>query len=137
MFKSGAILGVDQFLENDRWDMDIICEDDGSIIGKIDYDTFVELKETQAASAIKFYNRLMRHKSYELIYEKKNNEEYFVDRMEKEMARMALSDGDLLCDLRLGSEKSIQNLFEANQANKLVSHQVRHGEKAAERYAQA
>ena len=52
-------------------------------MGKFDYDRFLEIKESQAASAIRFYNRIVRHRSYELIYEKKNNPVYFSDRMER------------------------------------------------------
>ncbi len=59
------------------------------------------MKETQAASAIKFYNRIIRHRAYELVYEKKNNPVYFADRMERQMK--GLKDSDLLVDLRLGS----------------------------------
>jgi hypothetical protein len=33
---------------------------------------------------------------------------------------MRLSDKDLLIDLKLGSEKAINNLFEANRLNALV-----------------
>ena len=67
MYGAGAILGVDQFLENDRWEMDVICKIKGSVMGKIEYDQFEELKEQQPASAIRFYNRIIRHRSYQLI----------------------------------------------------------------------
>ena len=72
-------------------------------MGKLDYDRFVEMKEQQPASAIHFYNRIIRHRSYELVYEKKNNPVYFADRMERQMKGMGLKDSQLLIDLRLGS----------------------------------
>ena len=63
--------------------MDLIAKTDDTVIGRIDWEQFVEMKEQNAPSAIKFYNKIMRHKSYQLIYEKKNNTRYFTDRMEK------------------------------------------------------
>ena len=67
MFGAGSILGIDQFLENDRWEIDIVCKIKGSIMGKIEFDMFEELREKQPQSAIRFYNRVTRLKSLELI----------------------------------------------------------------------
>ena len=47
------------------------------------------------------------------------------------MKGMGLKDSDLLVDLRLGSQKEIENLFEANRRNMLVSHEARHAEQLA------
>jgi hypothetical protein len=66
-----------------------------------------------------------------LIYEKKNNPVYFADRMDREMRGMSLKDSDLLIDLRLGSQKDIENLFESNRRNMLLSHEARHAEQLA------
>ena len=74
-FGAGAILGIDQFLENDRWDSDIICKMKGSIMGKIEYDMFEELREKYPQSAIRFYNRVIRYKSCELIRSREDNAE--------------------------------------------------------------
>jgi len=58
-------------------------------------------------------------KSYELIYSRKNND-YLRERMEEKWGEMNLEDKDLLIDLKLGSKKEIENLFEANRENMLV-----------------
>ena len=52
-----------------------------------------------------------------MVYSKKNDSQYFTDRMEKQINGMALKDQDLFIDIRLGSEKEIYNLFEANMSN--------------------
>jgi hypothetical protein len=40
IFKTGSIIGADQFMKDDYWDMDLICKEDGSIIGKFDFKAF-------------------------------------------------------------------------------------------------
>lgn len=77
LFGPGAILGIDQFIHNDRWKMDLISKQQGGMIAKLDMHTFNILKEETPAAAISLYNRLMRMKSYNLIYERKNNEEQY------------------------------------------------------------
>ena len=52
-----------------------------------------------------------------MIYNKKNDGEYFSERMEKQINGLALKDQDFFIDIKLGSEKEIYNLFEANMAN--------------------
>lgn len=49
------------------------------------------------------------------MYKKKENK-YSFDAYDD----MRLSDKDLLIDLKLGSEKAINNLFEANRLNALI-----------------
>lgn len=115
LFSCGAVLGIDSFLDNDKWTMDVICKTEDTVVGKIDYESFLELRENYPAGAIQFYNRLLRHKAYALIYEKKNNKEYFTDQMEQQLRGMLLTDQDLLIDLQLGSKKEIHNLFIANR----------------------
>ena len=53
----------------------------------------------------------------ELIYEKKNNIEYYQDQMERQMDGLGLTDQDLMIDLKLGSSKAIHNMYEANREN--------------------
>lgn len=117
IYKTGAILGAEQFMKDDYWDFDLICKEENSIIGKFDYKQFCDLKDSQAAAAIKIYNRIIRHMSYELLYKKKNDPDYFSQRMMDTYNDLKLKDEDLFIDLRLGSPKDMQNLFEANQAN--------------------
>jgi hypothetical protein len=64
-------------MKDDYWDFDLICKEENSIIGKFDYKQFCDLKDSQAAAAIKIYNRIIRHMSYELLYKKKNDPDYF------------------------------------------------------------
>jgi len=82
-YKAGAILGTQQFLHNDAWGMDLICRHDDSVLGRIDYDSFLQLKETQTATAMRLHNRILRHMAFELIYEKKNNIEYYHEHLER------------------------------------------------------
>ena len=116
LYRPGAVIGVDQFLQSDRWDMDLLCKEEG-LIGKFDYSAFELLKQDNPQTAMKLMNRIIRHKCYQLIYDKKNKIDYFTDRMEKEYEGLNLEDKDLLVDLRLGSEKAIYNLFRANMSN--------------------
>jgi hypothetical protein len=104
-------------MKDDYWDMDLICKEEGSIMGKFEYKSFLALKDTQPASAIKIYNRIVRHMSYELLYKKKNDPEYFTNRMMEIYKDLKLKDEDLFIDLKLGSSKEISNLFIANQNN--------------------
>ena len=101
-------------MKDDYWDMDLICKEDGSIIGKFDFKAFQDLKESQPGSAIKIYNRIVRHMSFELLYKKKNDPEYFGLRMMEIYNDLKLKDEDLFIDLRLGNPKQITNLFIAN-----------------------
>jgi hypothetical protein len=104
-------------MKDDYWDMDLICKEEGSVIGKFDYKTFMDLKDSQPATAIKIYNRVVRHMSFEMIYKKKNDPEYFSNRMMETYQDLKLKDEDLFIDLRLGNTKDITNLYMANQAN--------------------
>ena len=117
LYKTGSIIGADQFMKDDYWDMDLICKEDGSIMGKFEYKTFMDLKDTQPASAIKIYNRIVRHMSFEMLYKKKNDPEYFSKRMMEVYQDLKLKDEDLFIDLRLGNTKEITNLYAANRAN--------------------
>jgi hypothetical protein len=86
--------------------MDLISKQQGGIIAKFDMHSFDILKEEQPAAAISLYNRLMRMKSYELIYERKNND-YQKEKMEETWQNMNLMDSDLLIDIKLGSKKDV------------------------------
>lgn len=77
IYKPGAVLGTKQFLYGDQWDFDLISQGDDGIIGKISYYSYVQLKESQPGTAVRFYNRIIRHMTYELIYARKNNIEYY------------------------------------------------------------
>ena len=62
---------------------------------------------------MKLMNRVIRHKCYQLVYERKNNPDYFKDRMEADIEKMNLKDQDFFVDLRLGGQQQIFNLFKA------------------------
>lgn len=131
-YKTGAIIGVDQFMKDDYWDMDLICKEEGSIMGKFEFQTFQSIKDSQPATAIKIYNRIVRLMSFEMIYRKKNDPEVFTDRMMEIYSDLRLKDEDLLIDLRLGQPKEITNLFMANQANINVKYALEHQKKQEE-----
>jgi hypothetical protein len=52
--------------------------------------------------------------SYELLYKKKNDPEYFTNRMMEIYKDLKLKDEDLFIDLKIGSSKELSNLFMAN-----------------------
>lgn len=113
------MLGCEQFLHNDRWDIDLIAQDHDCIIGKLDFSAYEALKEAQPAAAAKIYNRIIRHKTFELIYQRKNDIEYYHEHLERQMDGMGLKDTDLMIDMRLGTSKDIQNVYKANAANEV------------------
>jgi len=59
-------------------------------LGRYDYEAFHNIKYSQAATASKIFNRVIRHKCYDMLYKYKNNKEYFSERMNKECSKMAL-----------------------------------------------
>lgn len=103
IYSTGSIMGTKQFMNDDYWDMDVICKEEGSIIAKFDYKQFSDLRESQPASAIKIYNRIIRHMSYDLLYQKKSDPEYFNSRMMEIYQDLKLKDEDLFIDLKLGN----------------------------------
>jgi hypothetical protein len=70
---------------------------------------FLYIKESLAEAAIRIYNRIIRHKFYEILYKKKEYK-YAFDAYDD----MRLSDKDLLIDLKLGSAKAalIESLYD-------------------------
>ena len=80
MHRAGAVLGCEQFLKNYYWEMDLICREEGSLIAKYDWDSFMNLRETNTLTAIRFYNRVIRQLSYKAIYTA-NDFQYFSDRV--------------------------------------------------------
>ena len=45
---------------------------------------------SQPQIAIKIYNRVIRSRCYDMVYKKKNNNEYFTDRMERQFENLNL-----------------------------------------------
>lgn len=107
-------------MHDDAWDLDLISKSDDGIIAKISYDSYLQLKISQPATAVRFYNRIIRHMSYELIYDRKNNAEYYDDHMEKQIQGLGLSDEDFVIDLKLGTKEAIHNMYRANNYNKIM-----------------
>lgn len=60
LHEAGAVLGCEQFLKNDYWEMDLICREENSLIAKYDYDSFCNLRETNTLTAVRLYNRIIR-----------------------------------------------------------------------------
>ena len=63
LYKPGAIIGIDQFMQDERWDMDLLCKVEG-IIAKFDYSSFEILKSENPPTAMKLMNRVIRHKCF-------------------------------------------------------------------------
>lgn len=60
-----------------------------------------------------------------MLYEKKNNPEYFRERMEEAINDFKLTDEDFFVDLKMVSTKEFKNLFEANAKNDVVSIEIK------------
>ena len=69
-------------MNDENWNIDLICSEDG-VIGKYEYESFNDIKYANAATSTKIFNRIIRHKLYDILYKRKNDSEYFSDRMEK------------------------------------------------------
>lgn len=119
VYRPGAVLGAKQFLHGDPWDLDLISQGDDGVIGKLSYNSYAQLKESQPATAVRFYNRIIRSMTYELIYARKNNIEYYHQNLERQIDGLGLTDEDLMVDLKLGNSKAIHNLYMANTQNDL------------------
>ena len=71
----------------------------------------------QPQTAIKIYNRVFRQKTYAMIYERKNDIEYYHEHFERMVDGKGLTDQDLMIDIRIGDSKEIFNLYQANTEN--------------------
>ena len=63
VYTEGAILGIEQFLFNKKWDVDIICGKT-AIVTKLSWETLIDLVPSQALTASRLYKRIMRHYCY-------------------------------------------------------------------------
>lgn len=110
VYKVGAVIGSEQFISGGNWDIDLICQQDG-IIAKFTHESFEALKFNQAQSCSRIYNRIIRHRLMQLIYERKNNKEYFTDHMKPEIDKLLLHDNDFFIDFEVQTKEEINNLF--------------------------
>jgi len=76
-------------------------------LAKIDYESFSIFKDSQPATAIKLYNRVIRHMSHELIYQKYNDKQFFDQNMDQNLTKMGVKDADLIIDLKFGDASKI------------------------------
>ena len=63
MYRTGSVIGIEQFLNDDYWNFDLICQEAG-IICKYEYESFAAIKYSNASASSKIYNRIIRHKVY-------------------------------------------------------------------------
>ena len=79
VYKTGSVLGVDQFLNDDKWAYDLICYEEG-IVAKYEYASYINVKAAAPGVSSKFYNRIIRHKCYEMLEaQKEKKSEYLTD----------------------------------------------------------
>ena len=88
----------------------------------------------QPQTAIKIYNRVFRQKTYAMIYERKNDIEYYHEHLERMVDGKGLTDQDLMIDIRIGDSKEIFNLYQANTENnvKVEAEDLKSGKQKAE-----
>ena len=72
LYNEGSILGIEQFLFDKPWDVDILCNTQATVC-KLKYENMLNLIQTNALAASKLYKRIMRHYCYMQIYEKKKS----------------------------------------------------------------
>lgn len=59
-YRSGAILGTEQFLYDDPWQMDLIAKSDQCIICKYTYEQYLALQKSNKPTAAKLFCRIYR-----------------------------------------------------------------------------
>ena len=47
LFKTGSIIGAEQFMWDEAWTYDVICRDEDSVLAKLDWEDFLKMKEAQ------------------------------------------------------------------------------------------
>lgn len=114
VYTEGAILGIEQFLFNKKWDVDIICGKT-AIVTKLSWETLIDLVPSQALTASRLYKRIMRHYCYMQLYDsgKKAQNQHLFDFKN-------LTDEDLMIDFKLSlkdtKDKQLFNML--SQARK-------------------
>lgn len=64
----GAIIGVEQFLFNKKWDCDMFCGVQG-IVCKLKWESLQDMVKLNASAASKLYKCIMRHYCYQNLYD--------------------------------------------------------------------
>lgn len=57
--------------------------------------------------------------TYQLIYSRKNNTDFYRNSMKDQMEVLGLKDEDLIVDFKMGGVEEIKNMYQANQRNNL------------------
>lgn len=117
IYHTGAILGFNQFLHGDSWQIDLMSKTDNGVIGKISFSSYQNIKAQNPSTAVRFYSRVYRSLQYELIYSRKNDRDFYERHMARKVQVLDIKDEDLIIDFKFGSTETIHNMFTANAAN--------------------
>lgn len=95
VYTEGAIIGVEQFLFNAKWDTDIICGQT-AVVSKLRWDALQDMVKSNAAAAAKVFKCVMRHYCYCNLYEegKKHSNQHLFNFKN-------ITDQDLMIDFKL------------------------------------
>ena len=121
IYEEGAILGVEQFLFNKTWDVDVICGAT-AVVAKLKWDNLLDMVKQNALSASRAYKCVVRHFCFSQLYDsgkKIQNQPLF--------NHAKLSDEDLMIDFKLSlkddRERHLFNLL--SQARQGATEKVR------------
>lgn len=109
----GTVIGMEQFLHDKPWDFDLSCQQDG-IVAKYSHAAFELQKTSNVQSCSHIFNRIIRHRLYDLIYQRKNDRFFFKDNMETTINNYELIDTDYFIDFQCGNANEINNVFRGN-----------------------
>lgn len=96
--ESGAILGIEQFLFNKQWEIDVFCQET-AVVTKLKWDSLQDLVIQNALTASKLYKCAVRHFCYMQLYDngkKAQNQHLFNFK--------SVEDDDLMIDFKLSSK---------------------------------
>ena len=93
VYHEGTILGVEQFLFDKPWPVDILCNTQATVC-KLTYENMLNLISTNALAASRLYKRIVRHYCFTQIYEKKKSNLGFFQYKN-------IEDDDLFIDFKL------------------------------------
>lgn len=126
VYSEGAILGIEQFLFNKQWNVDIICGKT-AIITKLKWETLMDLVPTQALTAARLYKRVMRHYCYMQLYDtgKKTQNQHLFNFKN-------ITDEDLMIDFKLSlkdtKDKQLFNMLSQARKPAEIGHREKKGE---------
>jgi hypothetical protein len=80
------------------------------------------MRNNQPHTAVKLFNRVIRWRCLQIVEDKKKNERFFRDDLEKQN----LEEADFFVDLKLGSFNQIKNMFKSLSKQRIITKEGQH-----------